>query len=1108
MRKFLTLLGAVLVLCLNSVAQTGKITGKVTDSRDGSPLSGATVRVKGGGATKTGPDGSFSLNAPGSGAADVELSSVGYLNKSIRATPGESLTFSLDIDPKSLSEVVVTGTGVATSKRRLGIAVESVSASQLPQTPSASIDQALVGKIAGAQIQSGSGNPGDPVNITLRGINTIQNGTKPLILLDGVEVRGTDLQSLDLSNIERVEVVQGAASSTIYGAQGANGVIQLFSKRGKRGQLSINFNTSYATNEFLNVGKVHKADLHPYLVGANGQLVDKFGKDLFYDGQLASVVSGTKQNSGFAYQFGKYDPNTNTYRSGDYRYGILDGKNNINDKPYVGNIHYYDHFKQVFQTGSTLNNSINISGGGDKSDYALTVSNSHTVTPVMRNGYWDRTNVIANIGTELFKGFRLRSTTQLVYTKNTMHTGLGGGGGFGYGRGNSLGTNGRVYGFLNTSPFLDLTRRDNDGNYGFYLAQGFLSVNSSNPYYDLQYNNSVDNKVDLIQSFDATYKVNKFIELDAKYGINYRNESARWIFYNQTQNALGNWNSSWDYAFNGNDASGDISNWQYTNTFQNFIASAFIRFDLEKDFHVKFPLQSSTQVSYDYRKNKYSEFNNYGISLPLNPPFNFAATSSQAIATDYVEPFITFGYLVNQKFDFSDWAGVTAGFRSDWSSAFGGGSKPFTFPHFDGYLSLSGMPFWKGGLQNAIPYFKLRGAYGEAGIQPGAFDRYPVLNTGNLGSGLTYSQSSSLKNPNLNVEVSKETEFGTDLTINLNKNGNFLKSLNLSATYWKRKSENVIYPLGAAPSTGASFQLDNSIFMSSKGWQFKLDIPVIQTRNVNWDFSALFGTQKSYIDSIAGGAEIPLGSAAGSTTLVLKGGYQIGQVFGFKTFRDFNATRADGTLYIDPAKQGGYAIVNGTVIDTATRGIMFKDYQEAIGNATPKFNMSFINNLTFKNFITLSFQFDWFSGAHMYNQTKEWMYRDGISGDFTKPVGPFPDGTTAAYTAYHASAYYGLWGSTRGIGNNTTKDFFWEDASFVRLRNISLGFDFTRFMNIRALKKVQLVLSGRNIATWTKYSGFDPEISSGAVNSSYDRGIDHSTLPNTKAYQISLNLGF
>jgi len=1113
MRKFLTLLGAVLVLCLNSFAQTGKITGKVTDSRDGSPLSGATVRVKGGGATKTGPDGSFSLNAPGSGSTEVELSSVGYLSKTVRATPGESLNFTLDTDPKSLSEVVVTGTGVATSKKKLGISVESVTASQLPQAPSASIDQALVGKIAGAQIQSGSGNPGDPVNITLRGINTIQNGTKPLILLDGVEIRSTDLQSLDLTNIERVEVVQGAASATIYGAQGANGVIQLFSKRGKRGSVAINFSSSFATTDFLNVGNVHKADLHPYLTDANGELVDKYGVKLYYDQQYAGLLSGKYQVRGIAYQYGKYNPATNTYRSGDYRYGILDGKNNINNKPYIGDIHYYDHFKQVFQTGSVMNNSLSLSGGGDKSDYAISISNNHSITPVMRNGYLDRTNVTANIGMELFKGFKIRSTTQLVYTKNTMHTGLGGGGGYGFGRGGS-GNVGRVYGFLNTSPFLDLTAKDKDGNYGFYLAQNFLSVNSSNPYYDLQYNSSIDNKVDVVQSFDATYRINKFIELDGKYGINYRNESARWIFYNQSENALGNYYNSWDGAFNGNDLTGDISNWQYNNTFQNAIVSAFLRFDLEKDFHVKVPLQSSTQVSYDYRKNKYTEFDNYGITLPLNPPFNFSATATQAIANDYVEPFITFGYLVNQKFDFSDWAGVTAGFRSDYSSAFGAGSKPATFPHADGYLTFSGMPFWKGGLENAIPYFKVRGAYGEAGIQPGAFDRYPVINTGNLGNGLTYSIAGTAKNPNLKVEVSKETEFGGDLTVNLNKNGSIFKSATLSATYWQRKSENVIYALGTPPSTGVTNVLNNAIDMSSKGWQFNLQIPIVQSRNFNWDLTTLYGTQRSRIDHIAGDAEIPLGSAAGSTSLVLKGGRDIGQIYAFQTFRDFNKTQPDGTPYIDPAKVGQYQMVYNPyfrgmlVVDTVTRGIMFTNVQAPIGNATPKFMMSFINGLSWKNFISFNFQFDWIAGAHMYNQTKEWMFRDGISGEFTRPVDFGEHGGFNAYTAHWASAYYGLWGSTRGIGNNTTKDFFWEDASFVRLRNISLGFDFTRYLNIRAVKKLQLVLSGRNIATWTKYSGFDPEISSGAVNSSYDRGIDHSTLPNTKSYQVSLNLGF
>jgi hypothetical protein len=171
--------------------------------------------------------------------------------------------------------------------------------------------------------------------------------------------------------------------------------------------------------------------------------------------------------------------------------------------------------------------------------------------------------------------------------------------------------------------------------------------------------------------------------------------------------------------------------------------------------------------------------------------------------------------------------------------------------------------------------------------------------------------------------------------------------------------------------------------------------------------------------------------------------------------------------------------------------------------------MSFINNFNFKGFVTFSFQFDWLDGTHLYNQTKEWMYRDGIAGDFTKKVNI--GGTNAAYTAYWASAYYSLGAgatySSHGPGNNSTKDFFMEDASFVRLRNVSVAFDLAKAMKIKYFNRLQLILTGRNLLTFTKYSGMDPEISSGYTNSSYDRGVDHSTIPNLKSFQVGLNLG-
>ncbi len=1088
MRK--KLLWSLLASCLffgTALAQNPTASGRVTDEK-GDPIAGASIQVKG---TRTGTtansDGTFSVKA--ANGASLIVQALGYETKTVVA--GANLTVKLAADVKALSEVVVTGSGVATSKRKLGIAVESISADKLPAAPSASIDQALIGKIPGAQISSISGNPGDPVNIVLRGINTVQGGTKPLIMLDGVEIRSTDLNSLDLSNVERVEVVQGAASASLYGAQGANGVIQIFSKKGKKGATQINVSSAYSVNEFINSGNMNKSKLHPYKVDATGNLITAGGSKLAYD------------------EFGYLYPFSYAY-GGSARYGILN-VNNTNSTPYNGDIKWYDHFAQVFQQGNTLNNSINISGASDKSDYSISMANNHTVTAIMQNGYLDRTNLTANIGTELFKNFKIRSITQLVYSKNTIHPGLGGAGGGGFGRGGSLGSNGQVYSFLNTSPFFDLKRLNPDGYLPAYQYAGFLSVNGYNPFYQEYYSHSVDNKIDVIQNFEATYKINKFFDLSAKYGINYRNENSRWIFDNQSLNTNSNDYVGWAGWYNGNDNTGEIDNWQYTNTFKNFLASAFIRTDFQKDFGWKLPISTNTQFAFDHRSNKYSEYDTYGLGLPLNPPINMTSTGSQAVASDYVEPFVTYGYLVNQKIDWSNFAGITAGLRSDYSSTFGAGSKPFTFPHFDGYLLPSSMDFWKGKLQEVVPFFKLRAAYGEAGIQPGAFDRYPVLSQQNLGSNLVYSFQSPSRNPNLQVEVSKEFETGTDFTLSTGSNSNWFKSINGSFTYWKRSSANVIFSVSVPLSTGASGRLDNAIDMSSHGTQFSVNLPVYASKNFTWDFTTNFGQQISMIDRISGGADIPLTSGAGSTVEVLVAGKPIGQIYAYKTLRSVNDTRSNGTRYVTPGTEGKYAIVNDpyagkVLIDTATKGIMFGDEALPVGDPNPKFNASFINSFGYKDFLTFSFQFDWVYGSHLYNQTKEWMYRDGISNDFDTKINI--NGVNAAWTAYHASAYYGLWGSKSGAGNNATKDYFYEDASFVRLRNVSLGLDLAKLHKFQYFKKLQLVVTGRNLLTFTKYTGMDPEISSGGVNSSFDRGIDHSTMPNTKSIQVGLNIGF
>jgi len=144
-------------------------------------------------------------------------------------------------------------------------------------------------------------------------------------------------------------------------------------------------------------------------------------------------------------------------------------------------------------------------------------------------------------------------------------------------------------------------------------------------------------------------------------------------------------------------------------------------------------------------------------------------------------------------------------------------------------------------------------------------------------------------------------------------------------------------------------------------------------------------------------------------------------------------------------------------------------------------------------------QWDWVYGSHLYNQTKEWMYRDGIHGDYDDQI--TINGETGAWTAFYRGVY-------AQVSRNGTKNYFYENASFGRLRNLSAAFDLAKFIKVPGIRKAQLVFTGRNILTITKYTGMDPEISSGSLNSSWDRGVDHNSIPNIKSYQVGLNLGF
>lgn len=1062
MRKIALLLLAACVCFFPALAQEKTITGKITEA-NGSPIPNASIRVKGS-KTGTSADASGSFTIKAAANAVLVVSAIGYETREFNVANESTITITLAVDNKALSEVVVTGTGVATSKKKLGISVESVTADKLPPAPTASVDQALVGKIAGAQISSTNGSPGRPTNILLRGINTVNRGTSPMIMLDGIEVRATDLNSLDLSGIERIEVVQGAAAATIYGAQGANGVIQLFSKKGKMGKIRIDVSSNVSVNTMLNVGNVRKANFHPFTTNTAGDVIGSSGNLITLD----PAISVYRENV----QVNLVDPTTTS------------------SKPYDRNLRYYDHYKMFFRDAYTTNNSVTISGAREKVDFSFAVSDNRQTSTFRDNGKFSRSNLLSNLGIELAKNLKFRSITQLVYTSNTL---------------NDLTGRGILFALNNSRPFANYDYKMPDGSYGYYFGDA-TGVNGYNPNYRTQYSNSTDDKIDVVQNFNLNYKPVKFLELDAKYGLNYQTEDAVYNVKPQDENASAKfWGTRW---WTGNYAptpsvgtSGSIDNFRYRTTFQNFITSATINTDFKEDFNINLPIKTTTLLAFDYRKNLFKQYITWGADAPFYTPYTASQMVTYRIQSDYTEPFVTYGYLVNQRIEFGEIVGVSGGVRSDYSSAFGGGSKPFTFPRGDAYVRLSSFDFWQDNkIGSTITEFKVRAAYGEAGIQPRPFDRYLVLNTANLGTNVAFTFPTSNPNPNLDVEVSKEFEVGTDLSIKALK-GAWLPTLNFSATYWSRTTDNAIYNVDAAPSSGTGTIRDNAFGLASSGFQASLNANIYKGSNVTWNFTANFGKQTSEITSVKGGTEIVVLSNAGSSNYVLKAGEKIGQLYG-----NLLITAVDqldpvtGNPYIPKASQQNYVVAsNGWVVDKATKQPFVTPGKVSFGDPNPKFNMSFINDVTLFNNLSFSMQWDWVYGSHLYNQTKQWMYRDGIHHDYTKPI--TINGQTGAYTAFYRGVY-------AQVQANGTRNYFYEDASFFRLRNISLAYDFAKLINLPAIQRLQLVLLARNIVTFTKYTGMDPEVSSGTSNSAFDRGVDHNTIPNLKTYQIGLNVGF
>jgi TonB-linked SusC/RagA family outer membrane protein len=1005
------------------------ITGRVTNE-SGSPLANANVILPNLSiGTYTGANGTYTLTVPASRMTNqttvLSARSIGYArqNRSITLRAGsQTEDFTLKSDPFRLNEVVVTGVANATSSAVLPFSVAKVSEDQLKQVPATSPVAALAGKVSGAKIALGTGNPGATPTIRLRGSTSLGIGSStPLVIIDGV-ITKYSIADIDATDIESIEVLKGAAAASFYGSDAANGVVNITTKRGRN--LEENKLDLQVRSEYGQSGIAHFVPLntsHIYQTNADGTIfLNAKGQRVIADTlhQYADIPYPTSGPGMFRNQLQEWLTNGSFY-STNVQMGLRRGTTNFNSS------FTNDHNQGVlpFIHGQFRQNArLNVDQGvTDKADFSASVTYG-----INRNDY------------------------------------------------DPAGTAG-FFGLLQAPPDIDLRQPNgNDTIPYFPKVPDVVSPNArANPLYDWANDQNMYRRERILGAFSARYRPTTWLRLEASYGTDRLNR--RQTGY-EFRGYLGE---------NGQPTTGSYSIGNLNSVAENTQINA----TATKLFFGS--ILSTTRLAYLVEKTDSTGSTASGNKLNVTDVPDLAALdpSQISIGSGYIAT-RTIDYQASQNVTIKDRYILDAQVRRDGSSLFGPDARYANFYRVAGAYRVS-EDFHIPGIQE----LKLRAARGTAGLRPSYSNQYETYS---IGAGqITKSQ---LGNKDLKPAIQTENEFGV--------NAAFADRFDLEVVHADRVTRGAFLaiPLSLAQSGGFSTQVQNAADVGAKTTELSLQTRVIDRPNFSYSFG-LTGDHTTQRILKMNRAPFRINQfGQGQDVFYYKEGESLGIMYGTRWVRSFDELKQN------PAYASAVAtdyVVNplGLLVKASTRGlnterpIAFVDAngqtQFKIGDVNPDFSFGFSNNISVRG-VNIYALFDGQKGGQIYNFTKQWMFQDFRHADEDQSGKSAAD--KVALPFYASGLYNGLVGS----------DYFVEDGSYVKLRELSVSYDLGPRVLDRAglgryANNVKLALIGRNLKSWTHYSGFDPEVTAG---NDFNFRIDGFRYPQFRTITGQVTVGF